>query len=486
VAVGPTMPGLRAVSVGGPAVCRGVLVDFRQGLYRCLRRRADALFELVDAVLTADGPVSSLVELSLEKAFRRGHGALYDAVAGGEIDVDGLATLIAGGWVPADDGPVKIAMDVSAWPRPDAVTSRERCHCYTSCGCDGARKTIPGWPFSFVAGLEWGASSWTALLDAVRIGPRDDVTVVSVTQIGAVVARLAAAGTLAGRPAPVFVFDAGYDLTRITYLAAGHGVQVLGRVRGDRVFYASAPTRRDGTRGRPTIHGDRFKLSQPASHPPVQQQMSAHSPRYGAVLVSAWHGQHQRLGKQGGWAGFPGPAPVVPGTVIRVQVERLPGDRTPQDLWLWHTAPPGTAFDLDLLWKTYLRRFDLEHTFRLLKTTLGWTVPQIRTPEQAHRWTWLILAAHAQLRLARTLTHDLRRRWEKTTPTHQLMTPGRVRRGFRMLRRHLGTPARTPKPTTPGPGRPPGTTKPPRTRYPVGKQKPTPDTDKTRKRQLKG
>lgn len=485
--MGPTMPGLRAVSVPDPVACRGTLIDFRRSLYRCFGRRADALFELVDAVLTADAPVSSLVELSLEKAFRRGHGALYDALACGEVDVVAVAGLLAESWEPADDGPVKIAVDVSPWPRPDAVTSAGRCHCYTSCRCDGVRKTIPGWPFSFAAGLEWGASSWTALLDAVRVGPDDDATVVSVTQIGAVVARLAAAGTLAGRPAPVFVFDAGYDLTRITYLAADHGVQVLGRVRSDRVFYAPAPKRlRDGRPGRPRIHGNRFELSKPVSLPPAEEQSSADSPRYGTVVVSAWHGLHQRLSKQSGWAGFVGPVPVVPGTVIRIQVERLPGDRAAQDLWLWHTAPPGAVFDLDLLWKTYLRRFDLEHTFRLLKQVLGWTAPQIRTPQQGERWTWLILAVHAQLRLARTLTADLRRRWERCIDTNRQMTPGRVHRGFRMLRRHLGTPARTPKPVTAGPGRPSGSTRPPRHRYDVGKRKSTVDTTKTVKRQVKG
>jgi len=32
-------------------------VDFRWELYRCFTGRADALFELADAVLCADGPV---------------------------------------------------------------------------------------------------------------------------------------------------------------------------------------------------------------------------------------------------------------------------------------------------------------------------------------------------------------------------------------------------------------------------------------------
>jgi hypothetical protein len=105
------------------------------------------------------------------------------------------------------------------------------------------RKTPPGWQFSFATGLEWGASSWTGLLDAVRIGPQDDPTVVTAAQVGAVVQRLTNSGVLAGRPAPVFVFGARYGLTRITYLAARRDlrVQVLGRVRSDPVFYAPAP-----------------------------------------------------------------------------------------------------------------------------------------------------------------------------------------------------------------------------------------------------
>lgn len=38
---------------------------FRRELYRCLTRRADAVFDVVDAVLCTDGPVRSLPELSL-------------------------------------------------------------------------------------------------------------------------------------------------------------------------------------------------------------------------------------------------------------------------------------------------------------------------------------------------------------------------------------------------------------------------------------
>jgi hypothetical protein len=56
--------------------------------------------------------------------------------------------------------------------------------------------------------------------------------------------------------------------------------------------------------------------------------------------------------------------------------------------------------------RPFLRRFDLENTLRLFKQTLGWTVPKIRTPQAADRWTWLVIAAHTQLRLAHPLDAD--------------------------------------------------------------------------------
>ncbi|MBD0674677.1 hypothetical protein BU198_29245 [Streptomyces sp. CBMA156] len=40
-------------------------------LYDCPTARADALFELVDALLCADGPVRSLVDLTLTAEYRR-------------------------------------------------------------------------------------------------------------------------------------------------------------------------------------------------------------------------------------------------------------------------------------------------------------------------------------------------------------------------------------------------------------------------------
>ena len=42
--------------------------------------------------------------------------------------------------------------------------------------------------------------------------------------------------------------------------------------------------------------------------------------------------------------------------------------------------PP--ADEVDLLWQAFLRRFDIEHTFRMPKQTLGWTRPKMRDPRR--------------------------------------------------------------------------------------------------------
>jgi hypothetical protein len=117
------------------------LREFRARLYRCLTARADALFELCDAILCSDHAVTSLVQLSLVPAFRRGHGALYDALAAGQVDEEALAGLLTGtlpqlidgqeglAWVSGHD--VFYASPVT-WPgkhgRPGKHGTRVACH----------------------------------------------------------------------------------------------------------------------------------------------------------------------------------------------------------------------------------------------------------------------------------------------------------------------------------------------------------------------
>jgi hypothetical protein len=105
----------------------GILSRFRVEFYDCPYSRGDALFELTDAVLCADGPVKTLVELSLAVEHRRGHGALYQALERGWAEPARLRRALAGVPLPrAAEGRIVLAVDVSNWLRPDAPTSDER------------------------------------------------------------------------------------------------------------------------------------------------------------------------------------------------------------------------------------------------------------------------------------------------------------------------------------------------------------------------
>jgi hypothetical protein len=153
---------------------RNDLAGFRQEFYRSLTARADALFELTDAMLCADGPVRSLVELTLVGEHRRGHGAMYDALNRGRVEPERLRRSVSSLPLPRTaDGRIVLAVDVSPWLRSDAPTSADRLFCHVYGRGRGQSQRIPGWPYSFVAALEPGRTSWTALLDAARLGPAD-------------------------------------------------------------------------------------------------------------------------------------------------------------------------------------------------------------------------------------------------------------------------------------------------------------------------
>jgi hypothetical protein len=349
-------------------------------------------------------------------------------------------------------------VDVSPWLRPDANTSDGRSFCHTYGRGRDQHQMVPGWPYSIVAALEPGRTSWTAMLDAQRLTPSADLAAVTVTKIRDVVARLIDARQWTpGEPDILIVLDAGYDVPRIAFLLKDLPVEVLGRMRSDRVLYRPAPPRTVGTTGRPPRHGSEFAFGDPATWDRPDVVSVTDTARYGTATATAWDRLHPLLTRRAAWAAHPDTLPVIEGTVIRLKVDRLPSGGEPKPLWLWWSGTNPAPADVDRLWQAFLRRFDLEHTFRLFKQTLGWTVPKLRDPASADRWTWIILVAHTQLRLVRHAAADLRRPWEKPLPAHKL-TPARVRRGFRNLRTNSVLPAAAPKPSRPGPGRPTGTT----------------------------
>jgi hypothetical protein len=163
----------RCQETGREALAR--LAGFRRGLYWCLWRRGGALFELADAALTA-GHAGSLPYLSLEPAFRRGHGMVYQALAEGAVEEEALRDLLVAARPP--EWPPVFAIDASTFPRPAAETSPDREWHHHSCpgshGSDGA--AVAGWSFQWLSQVSFAPDSWTAPQDQARVSAGADAS----------------------------------------------------------------------------------------------------------------------------------------------------------------------------------------------------------------------------------------------------------------------------------------------------------------------
>ena len=109
-------------------------------------------------------------------------------------------------------------------------------------------------------------------------------------------------------------------------------------------------------------HGREFKLAEDATWSTPTVATVNQTPRYGTAAARAWDRLPPRLAARAAWAGHSGELPVIEGTLIRLQVDHLPGDRDPKPVWLWSSRTGASADEVDRLWQAFLRRFDIEHT----------------------------------------------------------------------------------------------------------------------------
>jgi DDE superfamily endonuclease len=128
--------------------------------YRCFGRRADALFELTDALLTT-GAVPSPVHLSVAPVHRRGWGSLYAAL----LTTGGSARSPCGTCSPGSlsvwggNHPSVYAVDVSVWSRCDAEVSPGRGYYYHPSRHSAGQPIVAGWAYQLVAGLSFERDS---------------------------------------------------------------------------------------------------------------------------------------------------------------------------------------------------------------------------------------------------------------------------------------------------------------------------------------
>ncbi len=419
------------------------LIEFRQALYdHALTKRRDAQFELLDA-LTSSEPVCSFPDLSRAPVFRRTWSNLYAALEDGRINSAWLhAALVQ--HLPAAGAVV--ALDGSAWPRPQAPTLPDRQYVYSPTPAVDGGSIVIGFPYSLLSWVPEPHTSWALPLSVERVTSQEDALSVGIRQIQQFCQQRqhCPATTL-----DIVAADGTYGKPRFLRALQHAPIGVVVRLRKDRVLY-----RRPGPycgRGRPAVHGARFACKDPTTWGDPDEETRLHDPRWGQVRLRAWRDLHARE------------AAEVPFTVLLVEVHQ---ERTspPAPVWLgWQ----GPAVAVERPWRAYAHRWSIEPSIRLRKQQLAWTTPQVRSLEAADRWSMLVSVAQWHLYLARNLVADCPLPWQRRQIQ---LTPGRVQRGFAGLFLRIGTPAAPPKPRGKSPGWPPGRARTAPQRHPVVKK----------------
>jgi hypothetical protein len=438
-----------------------VLDAFRQEAYqRVLLRRRDALFELVEAELTASEP-SSLVRLTLSPLFQRQWASAPDALDAGRLDAATLRRLI-GIQVPfpppsADPSERPIfALDGTVWPRPKAETSPERTYGHWTSQGIPQEGVIPAWEYQWLGIVPSPSGSWYLPLDVVRRAPGAGTP----TQLALLQIRRGLGVLPAAYPRPIVTFDSNFDVTDLGLAIQTApskneqplAVDALVRLAPKRRFYRRASGY--SGKGRPPIHGRPLRLPEIADRPladlpPADAPDRAvwlRDPSHGLVTIAEWQDLHP-YGAVGGKG-----LSCLSLSVIRVSVERLPKSaKRPKPLWLCWISPEPLP-DLLTAWVWYRRRFVCEHGFRFFKQALGWTSVRPRWPRAADLWTWLLVLVVWQLWLARLVVADQRLPWERELPVERL-SPGRVRRAIGPILAALSHPEAPPQRRGNAPGR---------------------------------
>ena len=433
------------------------MLAFRECAHEQFSRRADALFEMLDALLVL--PSATAPEhMMLLPGFQRRWGSVYDALVAGRIDTTGIEDLVA--HYPLDGGESVYAVDSSTWMKNDAETSPQRGYYHHHNRHSAGKPIVAGWSYQWLAQVSFRHDSWCAPLAAQRVEPTDNVQQVAATQIRALLQRHSAKGEV-----PIFVFDAGYDAIQLAQLLDELPIALLVRLKSNRCFYAKPAEGPTG--GHPRWHGDKFIFRDAQTWGGPLYECLLNDVQYGQVHIQAWPEMHAKPDHHM-TRGTYQPRPVIPGTLLRITVTKLPKQTgMPKPLWLWWHGP--SLPNLERIWQAYRARFQQEHFFKFAKYQLNWTTPRLRHPEQADRWTQLVLLAYTMIRLARPLVADQRLPWERPRENGKL-TPYRVRRALSLLVPSLPRVINPPKPCGRSPGRRKGVKSGPAPRYPAIKK----------------
>ena len=235
-----------------------LLQQFRNTVCQSLRKRQDAVLDLINA-LTVAGHVDSPVALSEEAPFRRKFSMAYDTLRNAEIDFDALLYALLS-FQPSDSDTIAgyeiYGLDTTPNERPEAETLPERCSLKS-------QKDDPvryGHKYSWLVRLvRWG-TSWLAPRDLIRVDPELSDNQVGGLQVKALAERnhkpkVIVEDSLYGN----HVFLAFFWLLKNTF--------ALVRMRSTNVLYEKPEPRQAGKRVHPRSTGRSSNCPAPLVQP---------------------------------------------------------------------------------------------------------------------------------------------------------------------------------------------------------------------------
>lgn len=417
------------------------LKQFRQSAYTLLGKGKDAIFDLMDAVLTSPR-VNSFVELSLSPVFRRAWSSLYAGLRSSRPQRRKLMQLSIE-QMPTEGRPL-LAGDHTAWPRSYARTLKDRTIEHQPTQIAGNKPIAVGHGFSTLAWIPETQGSWALPLRHERITSFETPLSRAAFQLKQVCKDM--------KVRPIATYDSEYGNASFVKQTSGIAADLLLRLRPNLCLW-SAPPPYSG-KGRPKVHGDKFKLSDSTTWSEPVAILEVEDPAWGQLQIQQWSQLHFRA------------SATHPMQLLRIVADdKSRSNRSPKPMWLGWLG--GEMLSLEQTWHAYLRRFAVDHWNRFAKQRLHWTLPHFGTTQLAERWSDLMPLLTWQLWLAREIVKDNPLPWQKSQPQ---LTPGLVAQGFPAILVVIDTPAGDPKLRGKSPGCSPGKPRQQRTRYPVVKK----------------
>lgn len=413
------------------------LQQFRHEIYQCFRRSPDALFDMVDALIT-ETQAQSFPELSLSPSFQRKWSSLYEALQDGKIDEKMLQeTFIKYLPAPSEGKRFVLGIDATNIERPFSPTSPDRTampmHNIPHAAPKKSTAITFGWKYSTVVVLPEEPSSWTFTLDQRRIPSDKTEREVAFEQLQEIVPQLSLR--------PLLLFDRGYVSIWLWCMLSKLACDSLGRLKGNQAFYKPASPH-TGKSGQPRKDGEKLKLNDPSTQKNPDGMWEGTDQSDHSVHIHWWKKLHVKSAR---WLDL---------TIIQVARPQASGsERDPRISWFAYIGQ-DIQEGLAKIALLYGLRFGQEHGYRFKKQSLLWTEPRLRTPEQFDRWSHVVTIVHNLVVVARDLIAGELRPWENKQRTQ---TPQQVRRGLAKFLSELGTPAHPPKPRGIAKGRSRGT-----------------------------